>query len=78
MPVEIHDSMLLVLLLIVLIYLVDMNTKKFWSPLYFAQLRILNLFIKSAFNPFVDIVLTFFSRSSSLVLTSICLTLFEV
>ena len=70
--------MLLVLLLIVLIYLVDMNTKKFWSPLYFAQLRILNLFIKSSFNPFVDIVLTFFSRSSSLVLTSICLALFEV
>ena len=34
--------------------------------------------MKSAVNPFVDIILIFVSRSSSLVLVSVCLFLFEV
>ena len=39
------------------IFLAGVNTKKFWNNpegKYFAPLRILNLFIKSIVNPFVD------------------------
>ena len=39
-------------------FLVGINEEK-----YFAPLRILNLFIKSLVNPFVDIVLAFFDSS---------------
>ena len=42
------------------------NTKLFWNipkGKYFAPLRMLNLFIKSFVNPFLDIALTFFGSS---------------
>ena len=42
------------------------NTKLFWNipkEKYFAPLRMLNLFIKSFVNPFLDIALTFFGSS---------------
>ena len=45
---------------------------------YFPPLSVQYLFIKSTVNPFVDIILTFFSRSSCLVLISISFVLFEV
>ena len=45
---------------------------------FFSSLRVLYLFIISTVNPFVDIIITFFARLSSLVLTSTCLVLFEV
>ena len=45
---------------------------------FFSSLRVLYLFIISTVNPFVDIIIIFFARLSSLVLTSTCLVLFEV
>ena len=47
--------------------------RKILSPL-----RILYLFIKSSVNPFVDISLAFFAKSSSFMINSIRLALFEV
>ena len=47
------------------------NTKPFWNIIkekYFASLRMLNLFIKSFVNPFLDIALTFFGSSFNLFL----------
>ena len=47
------------------------NTKLFWNipkEKYFAPLRMLNLFIKSFVNPFLDIALTFFGSSFNLFL----------
>ena len=47
------------------------NTKPFWNIIkekYFAPLRMLNLFIKSFVNPFLDIALTFFGSSFNLFL----------
>ena len=47
-------------------FLVGINTKSFLNILeekHFAPLRIPNLFIKSFFNPFVDIALTFIDSS---------------
>ena len=49
-------------------FLVCINTKLFWNnpeEKYFAQLRMLNLFIKSFVNPFVDAALTFFLTFNS-------------
>ena len=45
---------------------VGIKSKRFWNiskGIYFAPLGILNLFIKSFVNPFVDIALTFFDSS---------------
>ena len=47
-------------------FLAGINTKQVWKVIeekYFAPLRILNLFIKSFVNHFVDIALTFFDSS---------------
>ena len=47
------------------------NTKPFWNIIkekYFDPLRMLNLFIKSFVNPFLDIALTFFGSSFNLFL----------
>ena len=47
------------------------NTKLFWNipkEKYFAPLIMLNLFIKSFVNPFLDIALTFFGSSFNLFL----------
>ena len=47
------------------------NTRLFWNipkEKYFAPLRMLNLFIKSFVNPFLDIALTFFGSSFNLFL----------
>ena len=47
-------------------FLAGINTKLFWNnpeEKYFSQLRMLNLFIKSFVNPFVDVALTFFDSS---------------
>ena len=45
------------------------KTKYFWNipkENYFSQIRILNLFIKSFVNPFVDIALSFYDSSFNL------------
>ena len=47
-------------------FLAGINTKQFWNipeEKFFALLRILNLFIKSFVNPFVDVALTLFDIS---------------
>ena len=47
-------------------FIAGINTKQLQNITeknYFASLRTLNLFIKSFFNPFVDIVLTFIDSS---------------
>ena len=47
-------------------FLAGIDTKYFWNipeEKYIAPLRILNLFMKSFVNPFVDITLIFFDSS---------------
>ena len=43
-----------------LVGIILINSEIFLKKKYFAPLRVLNLFIKSFVNPFVDITLTFF------------------
>ena len=62
-------------------FLSGINTKKLWDipeENYFPPLRILNLFIKSFVNPFLDIAWTFFDSSANSFLTSIGHVLLEV
>ena len=57
------------------------KTKQYWNipeEKYFAPLRILNLFIKSFANLFVDLALTFFDISFNIFSSSTCFVLFEV
>ena len=60
-------------------FLAAINITYFWNipeEKYFAPLRIINLFIKSFVNPFVDIALTFSDSSFNSFLTSTCFALF--
>ena len=62
-PLGFHDSIQVVPVKYLMYFLAGINTKWFWNipeEKYFSSLRILNLFIKSFVNPFVDIALTFF------------------
>ena len=63
-PLYFHKSIRVMLLKYLMYFLAGINTKYFWNILeqnYIAPLRILNLFVKSFGNPFVDITLTFFN-----------------
>ena len=65
-PLDFHESIQVNPLKYLTFFLAGINTKQFWNipeEKYFAPLRILNLFIKSFVNPFVDIALTFFDSS---------------
>ena len=62
-------------------FLAVIDTKWFWNiheEKYFAPLRILNLFMQSFVNHFVDFTLTFCDNSFNLFSTSTCFVLFEV
>ena len=61
-PLDFHETIRVVPLKYLMYFLVGINTKWFWNiseEKYFASLRILNIFIKSFVNSFVDIALTF-------------------
>ena len=65
---ELHEWILGVAWKYVMYFLVGINTKQFWNipeEKYFVPFRILNLFIISFVNHFVDIALTFFDSSFS-------------
>ena len=62
-------------------FLASINGKYFWNipeEKYFAPLTILNLFIKSFDNPFVNIALTFSDSSLNWFSTSTCFALSEI
>ena len=62
-PLDFHGSIWVVLVKYLMCFIAGINTKKCWNipeEKYFASLKILNLFIKSLANPFVNIALTFF------------------
>ena len=70
-PLDFHESILVVPLKYLMYFLAGTNTKEFWkSPKEkcFAPLRILNLFIKPFVTSFIDIALTFFVSSFNLFL----------
>ena len=65
-PLDVHISICVVPLKYLMQFLAGINTKQFWNiteEKYFAPLKILNLFIKSFVNSFVNIALTFFASS---------------
>ena len=61
-PLDFHDLIGVAQLKYLMYFLAGIYTKSFWGipkEKYFASLRILNLFIKSFVNPFIDIPLNF-------------------
>ena len=62
-PLDFHESIRVEPLKYLMYFLAGVNTKQSWNiteKKYCAPLWILNLFIKSFVNPFVDIALAFF------------------